>query len=78
MVRDQDVIVGLAAVPVRMRHHEALRIRMHLLRQQVAQVIHLLHLLGVLRIKLLIAEGLPVVQSLDLAVMRLSQRTSPL
>src|SRR5699024_11369109 len=50
--------------------------RVHLLRKHVAQVIDPLHVFRVLRVELLIAERLAVVQGLDVALHVLRERAS--
>ncbi|KWR73789.1 hypothetical protein RN04_00780 [Arthrobacter sp. W1] len=74
VVDHQDVVVGLTPATVRMRHHEAVRIRVHLFREQVSKIVHLLHVLRVLRVELLIAEALPVVEGFDIALRVLRER----
>src|SRR5699024_6376514 len=74
VVDDEDVVVGLAAPPIGVGHHEAVSARVHPLREHVAQIVHPLHVLRILRVELLVAERLPVVQRLDVALRVLGQR----
>lgn len=68
VVDDQDVVVRLTAATIGVGHDEAVRIGVHLLRELVAQIVHPLHVLRVLRVELLVAEALPIVQRLDISL----------
>src|SRR5690625_3829771 len=57
-----------------MTDHEAVGIWVHLLRELIAQIVHPLHVLRILRVELLVAERLPVVQRLDVALRVLGER----
>src|SRR5699024_2779803 len=76
VVDDQDMVVCLAAPPIGVSDNEAVGSRVHLLRKHVAQVIDPLHVFRVLRVELLIAERLAVVQGLDVALHVLRERAS--
>src|SRR5699024_3603860 len=67
VIENQNMIVRLLSPPIHMTDDEAVGIRVHLLRELVAQIVHPLHVFGVLRVELLVAGRLAVVQRLALA-----------
>lgn len=76
VIENQNMVVRLLAPPIHMTDDEAVGIRVHLLRELVAQIVHLLHVFGVLRVELLVAERLAVMQRLDFARGVLRERPS--
>ena len=76
VIDDQDMVVRLAATSIHMTHNNAVRVRVHPLREQVAQIVHPLHVLRVLRIELVVAERLAVVQCFDIPLGVLRERLS--
>jgi hypothetical protein len=65
VVDHDDVIVCFPAAAVGVRDDEDVRVGVHLLRKQIPEVVNALQVVGILRIELLVAERLPVVQNLD-------------
>lgn len=76
VIDDQDVVVRMAALAVDVGDDEGIGIGVHPLGQLVPEIVHLLEVLGVLRIELGRAEGLPVVQCLYRSTMGLGKRPS--
>jgi hypothetical protein len=56
VVDDQAVVVGLASATIGVRNNQSVRVRMHLLRQQVSEVVDALHICGARRVELVVAE----------------------
>ena len=78
VIDDQDMVVRLSAPTIDVGNHEAVRVRVHLLREHVAQIVDPLHVLRSLRVELLVTERLAIVQRLDIALRVLSERASAL
>ena len=77
VVGDQNVVVRLATSTVRVGDHEGVGVRVHPLPQLVAEIVHPLHVLGAVGVELGGVEGLPIVQGLDLTVIRCRQGLGP-
>lgn len=76
MVDDEDVVVRLPAFTIHVGDHEDVGVRVHRLGQPVPAVVDQLAVFWPVRIELFVAERLPVVQRLDFAAVRLTQRPS--
>lgn len=76
VVHDDDVVVRLAALAVDVRDHQGVRVGVHPLGQEVAEIVDPLERCGIRRIELGGTEGLPVVQRLHRPVMRTGKGAS--
>lgn len=73
VVDDRDVVVRVAACTIDVRDHQHVAVRVQRLGELVAQVVDLLHRLGIVRVKLAALEALDQGARLDPAAMRRRQ-----
>lgn len=56
VIDDQNMVMRLPANSVQVSDHQTVRVGVHLLRQLIAQVVHFLNIVGIVRAELFIAE----------------------
>lgn len=78
VVEDEDVVVRMTADAINMRHREHIAVGEQLLAERIPQLVDVLHVAGVVRVELLLAEALHHRPHLNLATVGLCETLAPL